>query len=149
MFWYIVLCIIVLALAYVFFSYRKVKAMEEGTAEMAEMAGIIRSGAGTFMKTEYRTIAIVVAAVAVIFSLFVEKTSGLTLILGAIMSSAACITGMKSATYANVRTSNTARRTLNIGQTVKVALLGGSISGSGLRTLRPHRNPAGLGHRSQ
>ena len=35
MFWYIVLCIIVLALAYVFFSYRKVKAMEEGTAEMA------------------------------------------------------------------------------------------------------------------
>ena len=129
MFWYIVLCIIVLALAYVFFSYRKVKAMEEGTAEMAEMAGIIRSGAGTFMKTEYRTIAIVVAAVAVIFSLFVEKTSGLTLILGAIMSSAACITGMNSATYANVRTSNTARRTLNIGQTVKVALLGGSISG--------------------
>lgn len=129
MFWYIVLCIIVLALAYVFFSYRKVKAMEEGTAEMAEMAGIIRSGAGTFMKTEYRTIAIVVAAVAVIFSLFVEKTSGLTLILGAIMSSAACITGMKSATYANVRTSNTARKTLNIGQTVKVALLGGSISG--------------------
>ena len=129
MFWYIVLCIIVLALAYVFFSYRKVKAMEEGTAEMAEMAGIIRSGAGTFMKTEYRTIAIVVAAVAVIFSLFVEKTSGLTLILGAVMSSAACITGMKSATYANVRTSNTARKTLNIGQTVKVALLGGSISG--------------------
>ncbi len=129
MFWYILLCIIVLALAYVFFSYRKVKAMEEGTAEMAEMAGIIRSGAGTFMKTEYRTIAIVVAAVAVIFSLFVEKTSGLTLILGAIMSSAACITGMKSATYANVRTSNTARKTLNIGQTVKVALLGGSISG--------------------
>ena len=129
MFWYIVLCIIVLALAYVFFSYRKVKAMEEGTAEMAEMAGIIRSGAGTFMKTEYRTIAIVVAAVAVIFSLFVEKTSCLTLILGAIMSSAACITGMKSATYANVRTSNTARKTLNIGQTVKVALLGGSISG--------------------
>ena len=129
MFWYIVLCISVLALAYVFFSYRKVKAMEEGTAEMAEMAGIIRSGAGTFMKTEYRTIAIVVAAVAVIFSLFVEKTSGLTLILGAIMSSAACITGMKSATYANVRTSNTARKTLNIGQTVKVALLGGSISG--------------------
>ncbi|MGN0906943.1 MAG: sodium-translocating pyrophosphatase [Bullifex sp.] len=129
MFWYIVLCIITLALAYVFFSYRKIKAMEEGTEEMAEMAGIIRSGAGTFMKTEYRTIAIVVVAVAVIFSLFVEKTSGLTLILGALMSSAACITGMKSATYANVRTSNTARKTLNIGQTVKVALLGGSVSG--------------------
>lgn len=127
--WYIVLFIIVLSLAYVFFCYKKIKAMKEGTAEMAEMALIIRNGANTFMKTEYKTIAIVVIAVAIIFSLFVEKTSGLTLILGALMSSAACITGMKSATYANVRTSNKARESMSIGETVKVALSGGSVSG--------------------
>jgi K(+)-stimulated pyrophosphate-energized sodium pump len=36
---------------------------------------------------------------------------------------------MRSATYANVRTANKARETLSIGQTVKVALCGGSISG--------------------
>ena len=125
----VVLFIIVLALCYVLFSYKKIKGMKEGTQEMAEMALIIRRGANTFMKTEYKTIAIVVIAVALIFSLFVEKTSGLTLILGAIMSSSACIVGMKSATYANVRTSNKARESLSIGQTVKVALLGGSISG--------------------
>ena len=127
--WYIVLFIIVLSLAYVFFCYKKIKAMKEGTAEMAEMALIIRNGANTFMKTEYKTIAIVVIAVAIIFSLFVEKTSGLTLILGALMSSAACITGMKSAKYANVRTSNKARESMSIGETVKVALSGGSVSG--------------------
>ncbi|MDD5972397.1 MAG: sodium-translocating pyrophosphatase [Spirochaetales bacterium] len=127
--WYIVLFIIVLSLAYVFFCYKKIKAMKEGTVEMAEMALIIRNGANTFMKTEYKTIAIVVIAVAIIFSLFVEKTSGLTLILGALMSSAACITGMKSATYANVRTSNKARESMSIGETVKVALSGGSVSG--------------------
>lgn len=45
------------------------------------------------------------------------------------MSSIVCILGMRSATYANVRTSNMARKTLSIGQTVKVALKGGSISG--------------------
>ena len=125
----VVLFIIVLALCYVLFSYKKIKGMKEGTQEMAEMALIIRRGANTFMKTEYKTIAIVVIAVALIFSLFVEKTSVLTLILGAIMSSSAFIVGMKSATYANVRTSNKARESLSIGQTVKVALLGGSISG--------------------
>ena len=127
--WYIVLFIIVLSLAYVFFCYKKIKAMKEGTVEIAEMALIIRNGANTFVKTEYKTIAIVVIAVAIIFSLFVEKTSGLTLILGALMSSAACITGMKSATYANVRTSNKARESMSIGETVKVALSGGSVSG--------------------
>ena len=36
---------------------------------------------------------------------------------------------MQSATYANVRTSNKARESLSIGETVKVALCGGSISG--------------------
>ena len=45
------------------------------------------------------------------------------------MSSAACLLGMKSATYANVRTTNQARNTRSIGDTVKVALMGGSISG--------------------
>ena len=109
---YIILCIIVLAIAYVFFNYAKIKKMNEGTAEMAEMAGIIRDGASTFMKTEYRVIAIVVVIVALVFSLFIEKTSGITFLVGACMSSAVCILGMRSATYANVRTANKARETL-------------------------------------
>ena len=127
--WWIVLALVICAIGYVFYNYRRIRAMGEGTADMMEMAAIIRSGAETFMKTEYRTIVIVVAAVAVLFSLFVEATSGITLILGALMSSFVCILGMRSATFANVRTANKARETLSIGETVKVALCGGSISG--------------------
>ncbi len=125
----IVLCIIALAIAYVFYNYFRIKKMGEGTAEMVEMSAIIRSGASTFMKTEYKTIVVVVIGVALIFSLFVEATSGITFIIGALMSSCVCVLGMRSATYANVRTSNKARETLSIGETVKVALCGGSISG--------------------
>ena len=51
------------------------------------------------------------------------------------MSSVVCILGMKSATYANVRTSNKARESLSIGETVKVALTGGSISGLSVQAL--------------
>ncbi len=126
---YAVLAVIVLAICYVAFNFVRIKKMSEGTAELAEMAGIIRSGASAFMVTEYKTITIVVVALAVLFSLFVEKTSGVTFVLGALMSSAVCVLGMRSATYANVRTANKARESRSIGETVKVALCGGSISG--------------------
>ena len=127
--WLIVLGVVFLALIYVVFNYFRIKKMPEGTAEMIELSGIIRSGAQTFLKTEFKSIAIVVAVVAVIFTLFVEKTSGITFLIGACMSSIVCILGMQSATYANVRTSNKAKESLSIGETVKVALCGGSISG--------------------
>jgi len=127
--WLIVLGVVVLALCYVAYNYFRIKKMPEGTAEMIELSGIIRSGAQTFLKTEFKSIAIVVAVVAVIFTLFVEKTCGITFLMGACMSSIVCVLGMQSATYANVRTSNKAKETLSIGETVKVALCGGSISG--------------------
>ena len=127
--WIIVLCVVLLAIAYVFYNFFRIRKMEEGTSEMVEMAGIIRSGASTFMKTEYKTIVLGVILVAALFSLFVEKTSGITFIMGSLMSSIVCVLGMRSATYANVRTANKARQSLSIGETVKVALCGGSISG--------------------
>ena len=128
-YWYVILCVIVLAICYVVFNFLRIKKMKEGTEEMADLAGIIRSGANQFIETEYKTIAIVVAVLAVVFTLFIEKLSGVTFLMGALVSSGACILGMKSATYANVRTANRARETKSIGETVKVALTGGSISG--------------------
>jgi K(+)-stimulated pyrophosphate-energized sodium pump len=110
-------------------NYRYTKKLSEGTKEMVELAATIRSGANTFLRTEFRMIAIVVVAVAILFSLFIETLSGLTFIVGACMSSAACLIGMKGATYSNVRTTNTARETHSIGKTVRVALRGGSVSG--------------------
>lgn len=132
--WYIVVFAIIAAtIGYVAYNFFRIRKMPEGTKEMVEMAGIIRSGANTFMKTEYRTIVIVVILLAAVFSLFVEKSSGITFLFGALMSSCACVIGMRSATYANVRTANKARESLSIGETVKVALCGGSISGLGVQ----------------
>ena len=125
----LVLGAIICALALMVFNYIELKTYKEGTAEMADIAKIIRDGAKTFMVAEYKTIVVVVIIVAALFSLFIEKTAGLTFILGSCMSSATCIIGMRSATYANVRTANTARVTRSIGETVSVALMGGSISG--------------------
>ena len=126
---FVVLVICVVAMLFVLYNYVKIKKMDEGTEQMVKMSGIIRDGANVFIKKEFTTIAIVIAILAVLFTLFIEKFSGLTYIFGAAMSSIVCILGMKSATYANVRTANKAKESLSIGETVKVALAGGSISG--------------------
>lgn len=125
----VVLGLIILALLYVLVNYFRIWKLSEGTEEMVEMSAIIRSGAGTFLRTEFKSIAVVVTIIAVLFTLFVEATSGITFLMGACMSSIVCVLGMRSATYANVRTANMARETLSIGETVKTALCGGSISG--------------------
>ena len=135
MLWAIMVAVITLSMVYVIFNYFSIKKMPEGTEEMVEMAKIIRDGSGTFLKTEFKMIAIVCVGIALIFSLFIEKTSGLTFLLGSLMSSLVCILGMKSATYANVRTANKARESKSIGETVKVALSGGSISGLSVQAL--------------
>ncbi|MBP5675204.1 sodium-translocating pyrophosphatase [Candidatus Saccharibacteria bacterium] len=104
--------------------------------EMQELSEIIREGAKTFMITEYKIIVPVVLTVAALFSMFIEKTAGLTFLLGACMSSAACVLGMNSAVYANFRVARRALRSFDdpkiknkVGRTVRTALKGGSISG--------------------
>ncbi len=125
----LILIVCLCAALFVVFNYIRIKHMYEGTDRMVKMSGIIREGSNVFIKKEFSIIAIVIAVLAVLFTLFIEKWSGLTYLLGACMSSVVCIVGMKSATYANVRTANKERTSKSIGETVKVALCGGSISG--------------------
>ncbi len=127
--WYTLFAVALAGLAFVVYSYLKIKRLPEGTAEMAELAGIIRSGAGAFLKTEFRSIAFVAVAVAAAITLFVEKSCGLTFLFGAAISGSVCALGMKSATCANVRAANVARESLDTAKTVKAALAGGSVSG--------------------
>lgn len=128
-----VVCLI--AVLCVIYNYYQIKKMPEGTEDMVEMASIIRSGANTFIKTEFKTIVPIVCVLALILTLFVEKWSGCSMIIGSLMSSIVCIVGMKSATYANVRTANKANTSGKIGETVKVALTGGSISGIAVQAM--------------
>ncbi len=125
-----------LALGYAAFNYVGVKKLDEGTERMSEIAEAIRVGANAFVTYEYKIIAVVVAVIAVIFGvIFSIQYGGFSwepsacFLIGVVMSASAGWVGMKIATYANVRVSNTARMTKNIGSTLKVALKGGSVMG--------------------
>lgn len=113
-----------------YFNIRKTKThntTEED--EMFELARKIRSGARTFMLTEYKTIGLVVIIVVLLISLFIEASSGVTFLIGAMMSSLACLFGMAGAVYANYRVARRAFKSRSVGRTVKTALKGGLISG--------------------
>ena len=118
-----------IAFLFIFINFNKLFRLKEGTREMRKIASTIREGANEFMATEYKTITVVVIIIAIVLSLFIEKYAGITFVIGALMSSAACIIGMKGATLANVRVANHARLTKDLGKTNKIAAMGGSIGG--------------------
>lgn len=125
-----------LALGYAAVNFASVKKMEEGTARMSEIAEAIRVGANAFITYEYKIIAVVVVIIAIVFMAIFSIQYGqfcwepsICFMIGVLMSASAGWVGMKIATYANVRVSNAARKTKNIGSTLKVALKGGSVMG--------------------
>ena len=118
-----------LALSFAALNFFSVKKMEEGSPRMQQIAAAIRVGAGAFISYEYKVLAIVIVIVAIVLSVLLSWHAGVALLLGAVMSACAGFVGMKIATYANVRVSNEANKTRDIGKTLKVAFKGGSVMG--------------------
>ncbi len=117
------------ALIFAAINFYGMKRRDPGTALMQEIAGAIQEGADAFMKHEYKIIAIVAACITVLLTVVVSWYSAASFILGASMSAIAGWIGMKIATISNVRVANEARKTRDIGKTLKVAFQGGSVMG--------------------
>ncbi len=120
---------VILAVSYAVLNYVCVKKAEEGTARMSEIAQAIRTGANTFIHYEYKIVSIIGAVIAVVVFVVISWQAAIAFIIGAVLSAAAGWVGMKIATYANVRVTNKARETGDLGKTLKVAFKGGSVMG--------------------
>ncbi len=120
---------VILALSYAFINYYSVKRLEEGTDRMKEIAEAIRIGANAFIQYEYKIVAIIGLTVAAFLGIIISWQTACAFIIGAVMSASAGWVGMKIATYANVRVTNRARESGDLGQTLKVAFKGGSVMG--------------------
>jgi K(+)-stimulated pyrophosphate-energized sodium pump len=117
------------ALAFAGINYAGVKKLDTGTAVMQEIAGAIQDGADAFIKHEYKLIFSIAVFIAVGLGVLVSWYTGASFILGALMSATAGWIGMKIATLSNVRVSNRARESKDIGSTLRVAFRGGSVMG--------------------
>ena len=125
-FGYIVCLATFAIIAYNFFNLKR---HDEGTPEMVELAATIRSGSKTFLKEVYKVLAIVVIALALGYTMIQETWAGVCLVFGSLLVFIAEEIGMRAGTYANVRTANAARVTKALSRTIRIATLGGSISG--------------------
>lgn len=124
-----VFIVAMLGVMYAAYNFHTVLNMKEGTKQMVEIAAAIRVGANTFLYKEYRILIFVVAVLSIVFGTFIQWSSMVAFIIGVFVSALAGFVGMKAATFANVRVTNIARKTKNIGKTLKVALRGGAVMG--------------------
>ncbi len=123
----------IIGLIFTFFKTSWVNKQEVGTSKMRKISTYIANGAMSFLKAEYKILAIFVAAVSVLlfFKGANEESSNafvaFSFIVGAFFSGLAGYLGMQIATKANVRTTNAARTSLN--KALQVAFSGGAVMG--------------------
>ena len=116
-----------LAVVYGIVTSRQVLSASAGTPRMQEIAAAIQEGAGAYLARQYRTIAIVGVAVAVLVGIFLGVTSAIGFVLGAVLSGATGFIGMNISVRANVRTAQAASEGLQQGLTM--AFRAGAITG--------------------
>ena len=117
----------IIGVVFVLWQIRRVLSYDQGNAAMRKIAAAIQEGASAFLEREYRVIAIFVAIVATVISLFLQWQTALCFVVGAIASASAGYLGMYVAVRANVRTAAAASHGLHEG--LRVAFGSGAIMG--------------------
>jgi K(+)-stimulated pyrophosphate-energized sodium pump len=118
----------VIALVIAAFFYFRVAGLEKGNETMERIAGYIREGAMAFLYTQYKTLAVFGAIVAVLIGISLGPIAAAAFALGAVLSLLAGFIGMKAATYANVKTTQAARSGI-MANALLTALDGGAVMG--------------------
>ncbi len=99
-----------------------------GNERMRELSDLIRTGAMTFLKREYRILFAFVAIVALLILWKLNLQTAICFVSGAGCSVLAGLIGMHSATRANARTAEAARQD-GVGSALMVAFGGGAVMG--------------------
>ena len=129
----IVLAAGILAMIYAFWKTNWIESQDQGNSRMKSIGSSIAEGAMSFLKAEYRVLAIFVFIISILLGFANSGRSdssvliSLSFIVGAIASGFAGYLGMRVATKANNRTTNAARESLS--KALNVAFSGGSVMG--------------------
>lgn len=127
-FLYIAVGMGILALIFAILKYSFISKVDPGNERMKEIAGYIEKGAMTFLKRQYKSLAVFIVVVGIILAAAININTAICFLAGAIFSILAGYFGMRAATKANVRTANAASQS-GMGKALTVAFSGGSVMG--------------------
>src|SRR5579863_8982349 len=96
-------------LAVVAYLLSRINQLKVTNPKAAEIALAIRGGAMTFLREEYKIIAVLVAIVGAAICYFMSPLAALLFVFGCACSTATGLIGMHAATRANVRTTMAAQ----------------------------------------
>lgn len=99
-----------------------------GTKKMEELSRIVKEGANTYLKKQYKILAIVCIIMSIILMIFVNLNTGIAFLIGAFLSASSGVVGMMMATSSNARTANGCRTSLNEG--LRIAFSSGAVMGT-------------------
>lgn len=119
----------VLAIIYGLVLIEKVLKLPEGNDKMKEIAKAIQDGAKAYLNRQYKTVAMVAAALFIIIGLVPSLgwTTAIAFLIGAFLSALTGYIGMNVSVRANVRTTEAARGGMQ--KALTVAFQGGSVTG--------------------
>lgn len=124
---YLILAAAVVSLAMAFGLYRKNASIQVESPRMREIAGYIHEGAMAYLKRQYVVMALFAAVMFVVLLIVLGWQTAVCFLVGALFSVLSGFFGMMSATRANVRTAQSAKK--GISAALNVAFSGGAVLG--------------------
>ncbi len=99
----------------------------EGDQKMREIAAAIQEGAGAYLARQYKTVSVVAVVIFAAIWAFLDSTTAVAFLIGAVASALAGFIGMSVSVRANIRTTEAAKQ--GLAPAFNLAFKGGSVTG--------------------
>ncbi len=124
---FIPILVSIFSLIFAYFLIQEVNKASSGSGKMIEISQWIREGAISYLKRQYRTIAIVALAIFLILLIAFDGITALGFLIGALASAIAGFVGMMVSTRANVKVAEATKSGLK--SAFNLSFKGGSVTG--------------------